>query len=160
MQAMYLPTLDCSNEHGSFKVNQQEHADQLARSPSSSHHGNARPTRATAVCQKRAAICDTGGRRIGLRQEVNARLQDGPAVAACIAMQLPTSSTEASVMCYMECSTVGQAVARRLACPLFDGDDFHPPDNIGTGLLAALQASLVLFYLMDKAFGAFVMQPR
>lgn len=63
-------------------------------------------------------------------------------------------------MCYMECSTVGQAVARRIACPLFDGDDFHPPDNIGTGLLAALHASLVLFYLMDKAFGAFVTQPR
>lgn len=27
-------------------------------------------------------------------------------------------------------STVGQALAAQLACPFFDGDDFHPPENV------------------------------
>lgn len=27
-------------------------------------------------------------------------------------------------------TTVGQALARRLACPFYDGDDFHPPENV------------------------------
>lgn len=54
------------------------------------------------------------------------------------------------LLCYMVCSTVGQAVARRLACPLFDGDDFHPPSNIGAVWLAALQASLLLFYVVGQ----------
>lgn len=27
-------------------------------------------------------------------------------------------------------TTVGQALAERLCCPFFDGDDFHPPQNI------------------------------
>ena len=27
-------------------------------------------------------------------------------------------------------TAVGQALAQRLKCPFFDGDDFHPPDNV------------------------------
>jgi gluconokinase len=27
-------------------------------------------------------------------------------------------------------STVGQALATRLGCPYYDGDDFHPPENV------------------------------
>lgn len=27
-------------------------------------------------------------------------------------------------------TTVGQALAARLGCPFYDGDDFHPPENI------------------------------
>ena len=27
-------------------------------------------------------------------------------------------------------STVGQALADALACPFYDGDDFHPPENV------------------------------
>jgi gluconokinase len=27
-------------------------------------------------------------------------------------------------------TTVGQALARELACPFYDGDDFHPPENV------------------------------
>lgn len=27
-------------------------------------------------------------------------------------------------------STVGQALAARLGCPFYDGDDFHPPENV------------------------------
>lgn len=27
-------------------------------------------------------------------------------------------------------TTVGRALAARLGCPFFDGDDFHPPENI------------------------------
>jgi gluconokinase len=27
-------------------------------------------------------------------------------------------------------TTVGQALAERLGCPFFDGDDFHPPHNV------------------------------
>jgi gluconokinase len=27
-------------------------------------------------------------------------------------------------------TTVGQALAQKLACPFFDGDDFHPPENV------------------------------
>ncbi len=27
-------------------------------------------------------------------------------------------------------STVGRALAERLGCPFFDGDDFHPPENV------------------------------
>ncbi len=27
-------------------------------------------------------------------------------------------------------STVGRALAAALACPFFDGDDFHPPENV------------------------------
>lgn len=27
-------------------------------------------------------------------------------------------------------TTVGQALARRLDCPFYDGDDFHPPQNV------------------------------
>lgn len=27
-------------------------------------------------------------------------------------------------------TTVGQALAARLACPFYDGDDFHPPANV------------------------------
>jgi gluconokinase len=27
-------------------------------------------------------------------------------------------------------STIGRALAERLACPFFDGDDFHPPENV------------------------------
>lgn len=27
-------------------------------------------------------------------------------------------------------TTVGQALAARLGCPFYDGDDFHPPENV------------------------------
>lgn len=27
-------------------------------------------------------------------------------------------------------STLGQALAARLGCPFYDGDDFHPPENV------------------------------
>jgi gluconokinase len=27
-------------------------------------------------------------------------------------------------------STVGEALAQRLGCPFYDGDDFHPPQNV------------------------------
>ena len=27
-------------------------------------------------------------------------------------------------------TAVGRSLAQRLKCPFFDGDDFHPPDNV------------------------------
>lgn len=27
-------------------------------------------------------------------------------------------------------TTIGQKLARRLGCPFYDGDDFHPPENV------------------------------
>lgn len=74
------------------------------------------------------------GRRLPLHESFNPVHGNGGSLSRRIPDRSSISSMSKIivVMGVSGCgkTTVGQTLAHRLACPFYDGDDFHPPENV------------------------------